>query len=387
MGFVLRGSDKIIREDLGEPACLTEYLWMGDLYSSLSYRAIFEAANKVRPRNAGTHIWKINAAWPSVVQQVFDWYLRCNGGYYAMRSACRPLHVQHSIDDHTIQVVSTLAEPRSNLKVCAMLVDAAGRVEHTQEHAVTAAADATTPVGQLPSVVRDGRLHFLALDLLDQDGRELDHVVTWLQADCRFHELMKLPPATVEARVTERTGQNGETLYKIVVRNTSNLPAVQVWLEVLRGQQGDEVLPSFWSDNALTLLPGQQREVTVRFRTNLLGAAPPHLMIEGWNVTPAQWAVGNGKAVPLAMEVAGCELRRDAGNTKLQFTATPCGPPGPRWTTWPVPVKVDGNLARYVRVGLHSGAGSSATLSLAKLPAGLHRIAVGDGPEKVVTVP
>ena len=89
-------SDKVVREELGEPACLTEYLWMGDVYCNLSYRAIYEAANKVRPRNAGTHIWKINAAWPSVVQQVFDWYLRCNGGYYGMRSACRPLHVQHS---------------------------------------------------------------------------------------------------------------------------------------------------------------------------------------------------------------------------------------------------------------------------------------------------
>ncbi len=177
MDYVLRESDKIIRQDLGEPACLTEYLWMSDLYSNLAYRAIYEAANKVRPRNAGTHIWKINAAWPSVVQQVFDWRLRRNGGYYGMRSACRPLHVQHSVDDQTLQVVSTLAEPRPGLKVRATLVDTAGRVEQTREYAVAAAADATTRVGPLPEVVKDGRLHFLALDLLDAEGRELDRVV------------------------------------------------------------------------------------------------------------------------------------------------------------------------------------------------------------------
>ena len=56
----------------------------GDLYNSQCYRAIFEAANKARPRNAGTHLWKVNAAWPSMMWQVFDWYLRPNAGYYSM---------------------------------------------------------------------------------------------------------------------------------------------------------------------------------------------------------------------------------------------------------------------------------------------------------------
>ena len=45
----VKSADAIIRQDLGEPACLAEYLWMGDLYNSLCYRAIYEAANKVRP--------------------------------------------------------------------------------------------------------------------------------------------------------------------------------------------------------------------------------------------------------------------------------------------------------------------------------------------------
>ena len=360
---------------------------MGDLYSNLAYRAIYEAANKARPRNAGTHIWKINAAWPSVTQQVFDWYLRPNGGYYGMRSACRPLHVQHSVDDQTVQVVSTLAEARPNLKVRTTLVDTAGRVEQTQDYTVTAAADATTPVGPLPALVKDGRLHFLALDLLDAEGRQLDRVVTWVQADCRFHELMKLPPAVIDARVTEQSQQDGETLYKVSVRNASSVPAVQVWLEVIRGELGEEILPAFWNDNALTLLPGEQRELTVRFRTNLLAAASPHLVAEGWNVTPRQWAVGDGKAVSLAMEVTGSDVRRDGNVTKLQFTATQRGAAGPRWTTWPVPVKVDGVVARYVRIGLRGGVTSSATLTLANLSAGPHRIAVGEGAEKTVTIP
>ncbi len=360
---------------------------MSDLYSNLAYRAIYEAANKVRPRNAGTHIWKINAAWPSVVQQVFDWRLRCNGGYYGMRSACRPLHVQHSADDHTIQVVSTLAEPRAGLKVRATLIGMAGRVEQMRQYAVNVAADATVRAGPLPEIVKDGRLHFLALDLLDAKGRELDRVVTWVQADCRFHELMQSPPAQVEARVSERSEKAGETLYKVSVHNASSVPAVQTWLEVIGGDQGDEVLPTFWSDNALTLMPGERRELTARFRTALLAAAAPHLMVEGWNVTPCESNVDGGQPVSLTMAVSGCQVRREAKNVKVRFTATQRGVAGPRWTTWPVPVTVDGKVARYVRIGLRSGLTSSAMLTFSGLPAGEHRIAVGDAPVQTVALP
>ena len=202
--------------------------------------------------------------------------------------------------------------------------------------------------------------------------------MTWAQADCHFHELMKLPPAQIDARVIERSEAAGETCYKVSVRNASAVPAVQVWLEVIGGDQGDEVLPAFWSDNALNLMPSEQRELTVRFRTKLLGKATPHLMVEGWNVTPQQWAVDDGKSVPLGMKVTRCDLRRDGGNVKVQFEATQSGPAGPRWTTWPVAVTVDGSLARYVRIAVRSGATSRALFTLAKVSPGHHQIAIGN---------
>ena len=125
--------DKFLREDVGEPCCLAEYLWEGDLYNSQCYRAIFEAANKARPRNAGTHLWKVNAAWPSMMWQVFDWYLRPNAGYYSMKSACRPLHVQASADDWTVQVVSTLPQPQPGLKVRMTVTDSEGKPQAARE--------------------------------------------------------------------------------------------------------------------------------------------------------------------------------------------------------------------------------------------------------------
>ena len=382
---ITRALDKIMHEDIGEPSCLTEYLAMGDLYNDVSYRAIFEAANKARPRNSGTHLWKVNAAWPSMVWQVFDWYLRPNAGYYSMRSACRPLHVQHSVDDQTVQVVSTLPESRL-VRVRISLADAAGRPEKAVEHSLNAAADATTAVGLLPREVNDGRLHFLGLDLSDAAGRQLDRTVTWVQADCRWPELLSLPPVEIEAKVTRRRIEADESFYTVSVRNTSAVPAVHVWLEVLCGVQGQEVLPTFWSDNALNLLPGEHRELTARFRTKMLGGLAPHLMVEGWNVLPREHAVIDGQVVPLTMHVTGCETSAEGTVVRLQFAATQTCPDGPRLTTWPVPVRLDGKVVRYARMGLRKGVTSHAVLKLTGLVAGEHRIAVGDGSKRTVEI-
>lgn len=359
---MFRASDDIIRRDLGEPGSLTEYLWMGDLYNNQCYRAIFEAANKNRPRNSGTHLWKVNAAWPSFVWQVFDWYLRPNAGYYSMRSACKPLHIQFSIDDRSIQISSTLLHSCKNLLVRVKVLEAGGKEVYRDEFPACAEADATTPAGFLPSFPGEGNLCFLSLELTDTEGNGLDRVVTWVQADCRWHDLLALPPAEAMATILERTESQGESCYRISLTNCSPVPAVQIWLEILRGPQGDEVLPSFWNDNAITLLPGEEREISVKFRTADLHGNPAHLILEGWNLIPREYRVEDNAEIPLAVHVESCRITSDSEGTRLVVTAAQEGPLGSRITTWPVPVQTDGNKQRYVRMGLRTGQSSRAIL-------------------------
>jgi exo-1,4-beta-D-glucosaminidase len=55
-------------------------------------------------------------------------------------------------------------------------------------------------------------------------------------------------------------------------------------LRVVKGTGGDEVLPSLWSDNYVSLLPGEKRELTVRFAADALAGAQPVVALSGWNV-------------------------------------------------------------------------------------------------------
>jgi exo-1,4-beta-D-glucosaminidase len=55
---------------------------------------------------------------------------------------------------------------------------------------------------------------------------------------------------------------------------------------VLRGKDGSEILPVFWDDNYLCLLPGEKREITVHVRKSDLGNAKATLAVDGFNVPP-----------------------------------------------------------------------------------------------------
>ena len=114
--------------------------------------------------NAGTHLWKVNAAWPSVCG-------RSSTGICAQRrllqhavrlpAAARPGQ-RRRLDgpggQHPVR-----AAARAEVRISVM--DTAGQREGLAEVPVTAAANATTPAGPLPEVVKDGRLHFIDLEL------------------------------------------------------------------------------------------------------------------------------------------------------------------------------------------------------------------------------
>ena len=66
------------------------------------------------------------------------------------------------------------------------------------------------------------------------------------------------------------------------VRNTGAALAFQVHLRVEDADIAQEVLPVFWSDNYLQLLPGESRTLTAAF---LSGRAPARVTLtaEAWN--------------------------------------------------------------------------------------------------------
>lgn len=373
-----RATHEAIAKQFAPMPDLMEYLWIGDLFDGEFYRGVYEAANKARPRNAGTHLWKVNASWPSMMWQLFDWYLHPNSGYYQMKEAIRPIHIQYSIDDSGIQVVTTIPNPLKSARVHAEIISLQGAPESTRDFTVDATADATTPVGSLADMLSLSHAHFLALTLTSSDGKVLDRDVRWVADDSVCGELQTLRPAKVVGTVLDSHQDGAETVDTIEIENTSEIAACDVRSEILSGPEGGEILPSFWTDNALNLMPHEKREIGVRYRTSLLAGAEPHLIVEGFNVMPREINLTNGNIVPLSIKLNACELAPERnGNPTVKLTYLNAGVSGVRYTTWPIPVAVDGQIVRYVHVDVSGAKPTSQTVSFAGLAAGGHEVKVG----------
>jgi hypothetical protein len=77
-----------------------------------------------------------------------------------------------------------------------------------------------------------------------------------------------------------------ETAARVTLENTSSGLAFLIRLRLLKGKDGAEVLPVFFDDNYISLLPSEKREITVHVRKSELGAAKPVLAVDGFNVAP-----------------------------------------------------------------------------------------------------
>jgi len=299
-----------------------------------------------------------------MVQQVYDWFLCCNSGFYGMKAALKPIHVQTSIDDFGVQVVSTLATGQQEMHVTAQVVSIEGKLEATAEWTATVPADATLPLGTLPAVAADGRLHFIGLILLDKGGAEIDRQVTWMQRDCKWHELMQIQPTRLSLSVKDQSRDANQSTYRLVVENKSAIPAVNASLSVLAGERGTEVLPCFWSDNAITVLPGESRQLTVTFRTSLLNGKQPHLIAEGWNILPTEISLVDSKPIELGVHIVEVKRGYQDGESIVRVIAESSdrNPQTARIVTWPLILNLNGQPVRTFRLAVRGEGQTSAAV-------------------------
>ena len=78
----------------------------------------------------------------------------------------------------------------------------------------------------------------------------------------------------------------------LTVPPSSKAVALFQHVSIKRSAGGEPILPILWSDNDVTLWPGESLTLTAHFATS--GAATPVVEVSGWNV-PTQ-------SVPVAVE-------------------------------------------------------------------------------------
>jgi exo-1,4-beta-D-glucosaminidase len=98
-----------------------------------------------------------------------------------------------------------------------------------------------------------------------------------------YTALQQLPKVKVNVSSrSERKGDEGIT--HVTLQNPGKDLAFFIRLKVDKGKGGEEILPVLWQDNYVSLMPGEKREITARYRASELGTAKPAVEVSGWNL-------------------------------------------------------------------------------------------------------
>ena len=266
-------------------------------------RAMYEAYSRNKYQSTGVIQWMLNNAWPSMIWHLYDYYLRPAGGYFGAKRAMEPLHPIYGYDDHSIWVVSSQYQDVKGLKLTTKIYNLDMTEKFSHEDSLDAPADSTAKIFSLPEAIPDlSPVYFVALRLTDSTGNLVGSNFYWLSTKpetldwakstwwmtptdsfADYTALAQLPK--LKLKVTHRTERKGEeSITHVTVENPSKSLAFFVRLKVNKGIRGEEILPVVWEDNYISLLPGEEREVTATYRTAERGTAKPTIEVTGQNV-------------------------------------------------------------------------------------------------------
>jgi hypothetical protein len=152
-----------------------------------------------------------------------------------------------------------------------------------------AAADDRTPVSKPDlATLAAGHAIFVELEVSDAAGAPVsDNFYWWAADEASLRELNSLSPATLSASATSAAA-NGERTVTVRIKNTGSVAALMIKLTLTDAATGQRILPAYYSDNYVSLLPGEERTVTVAFAA---GGAKPAIGVRGWNLATQTLAV------------------------------------------------------------------------------------------------
>ena len=267
----------------GEPTSMEDFSNKMQLMNATGYQGIFEAAGHKLNDIGGVMLWKLNAAFPSVVWQVFDWYLEPNAGYYFMQNACEPIHVQLNPLDNLVTVINRTYHQYSNLTVEADVYDMQSNKLFNQSVKVDlTATDVKEPISLAKTIADAKGISFVLLKLKDASGKIISRNTYWVAPGDDFKGLKDMPYSKLKTTVLKK--EEGKSDKKWTIRLTNNAEKIAFFIHPQLTENGEEVLPCLWSAGYFSLAPMESIDITVSVPSAKLKTKAQELKVEGWNL-------------------------------------------------------------------------------------------------------
>jgi len=284
-----------MEKEFGAATSLEDFERKAQMLDYVQHRAIFEGMNAhLWAPNTARLLWMSQPAWPSTTWEILSADYDTQSSYYAVKKASEPVHVQLDPTNYTVEIANSLPTTITGLTVHAKAYSLDNKVVAEYEEKKDAPSGVTT--GQaldLAQYLKDGVV-FVKLELRDAGSKLISDNFYWLGGQSAdYRKLNRLPEAKLAVTTQSKT-EKDEVHIQVRIENTGAGAAIETKLTLLKNDGKTRVLPAYYSDNYISLLPGESKEIEIAAPASAAknGLA---LGLRGWNVAEKVISVSVGQ--------------------------------------------------------------------------------------------
>jgi beta-mannosidase len=297
----------MIAERYGKVANLADFVRKSQLANYEVFRAMYEGRNaKLFNPSTGIITWMSNPAQPSFVWQLYHHDLEPNSALFAVKNAAEPIHIQLNEGNGDVQVINNLPAVFERARANLSIYNLDGSVAYQKDFDVSAAPSVATSLGAVDWPAGLPAVHFVKLELRGADGKMVSENFYWralAEHQDDLKALGEMPTVMLEAKLVRRDVE-GKSFVDVTLHNPGKQIALMTHLQLRRKRSGERVLPVYYSDNYVSLLPNESRTITIEAVSADLKGEGALVLVDGWNVGVASVS---GAGVDLALN-AGAQV-------------------------------------------------------------------------------
>ena len=276
----------------GNATTVEDFAMKAQLVNYDQYRALIEGFTSHEwDWYTGVIIWKTQNPWTAMRGQMYDYYLDPNACLYGLHVAGEPLHVLFNAADSVVMIANNTFETHRDMMLQIMLYDMQGTskllTQVFSEIGPTTVKRMFSIHRELYEAAKDSGA-FIVLRLLDKNKQIISDNLYWTSdATGNYSGLQKINKTELTIKVIK----NDSAKITVTLFNPAGKPiAFFNRISLVDNLTKKRILPSFYSDNYTSVLPGETKTITIEYKAD--NTKHPAVEVEGWNVDVKDVPVG-----------------------------------------------------------------------------------------------
>jgi hypothetical protein len=288
--------------EFGTSNSIEEFAKKAQLVGALNFRAIWEVWN-YNKFNCGDRFasgflfWYHNSPLPQTAARMYDWSLEPTAALYYSQNGLAPIHPQFDYLKNTVSVYNDYRTAFTQYTVTANVYDLQSTLVSTISKTIDIPADGLAKdVFKLDFPATLSQVHFISLVVKDANGQKVADAFYWRSSDAYkgawtmtgpavsgFSSLASIRPVNVNVISKTRSAQ-GKNYVEVTVTNPGTTIAFFMQLKLQTAQE-KSIKPAYYSDNFFSLLPGESKQVTIEYDSNVVKEKNIQLVLDSWNTS------------------------------------------------------------------------------------------------------